>query len=113
MQNSIKSEIEQKNDQDNGITNSNKPQEFKFINFFDLDPSTFTILNPYNLDKALKYIEDITEEKYKKNYLDDFYKKDFEFKGYEEDINFSIDNISFLTSTIIEEKDSATFKEKK
>jgi len=48
----------------------------------------------------------------KKNYLDDFSKKDFEFRGYEEDINFSIDNISFLTSTIIDETDQI-FKENK
>ena len=37
--------------------------------------------------------------------MDDSSKKDFEFKEYEQDINFSIDNISFLTSTI-EEEDS-------
>ena len=107
------SEIEQKNKQDNySPNNSNKPKKFNFINFFDLDPESFTILNPYNLDKALKSIENITEEKYKKNYLDDFSKKDFEFRGYEEDINFSIDNISFLTSTIIDENDPI-FKENK
>ena len=106
-------EVVQKNEQDNYSPNNlNKQNEFKFINFFDLNPDTFNILNPYNLDNALKAIENITEEKYKKNYLDDFYKKDFEFRGYEEDINFSIDNISFLTSTIIDEKDS-TFTENK
>ena len=60
MLTSNKSEIEQKNEQDNNTINSNKPQEFKFINFFDLDPNSFKILNPYNLDKALKAIEDIT-----------------------------------------------------
>ena len=85
------SEESQKNVQDN--YSFNKQDDLIFKNFFDLDPNTFNILNPYNLDDALKVIENITEEKYKKNYLDDYYKKDFEFQGYEEDINFSIDNI--------------------
>ena len=95
-------ETEQKKEQD--ISKESIP-EFSFTNFFDLDPNSFEILNPYNLNDALKTIENMTEEKYSKNYLDDYSKKDFEFKEYEEDINFSIDNISFLTSTI-EEEDS-------
>ena len=98
------SEESQKNVQDN--YSLYKQDDLIFKNFFDLDPNTFNILNPYNLDDALKVIENITEEKYKKNYLDDYYKKDFEFQGYEEDINFSIDNISFLASTIIDENDT-------
>ena len=105
------SEEYQKNEQDTYSPNSNKQKEFTFVNFFDLDPNSFDILNPYNLEKALKSIDSITEEKYKKNYFDDFSKKDFEFLGYEEDINFTIDNISFLTSTLIDEGDSV-FKEK-
>ena len=97
------SEIEEKNEQD--PYSSKKEEEFIFTNFFDLDPNSFDILNPYNLNDALRKIDIMTEEEYKKNYLDDFYKRDFEFRGYEEDINFSIDNISFLTSTIIDEND--------
>ena len=107
-------ELVQKNEQDeyspNANKNADKPNDFTFINFFDLDPNSFNILNPYNLEKALKSIENMTQEKYKKNYLDDFYKKDYEFRGYEEDINFSVDNISFLTSTIIDEQDPITTK---
>ena len=96
-------EEEQKNNQD--IYLSNKPKlssfpKFKMINFFDLDPEIFQILNPYNLSDSLETINSITSEDYKKNYFNDFSKKDLEFRGYEEDINFCIDNISFLTSTI-------------
>ena len=98
------SEEKQKNEQDD--YSMNKQQDLIYTNFFDLDPTSFNILNPYNLDDALKAIENITEEKYRKNYLDDYYKKDFEFQGYEEDINFSIDNISFLSSTIIDKEDT-------
>ena len=96
-------EEEQKNNQDINLSNKQKKMpnhKFQMINFFDLDPQTFQSINPYNLDEALEAINSITPEKYKKNYFDDYCKKDFEFKGYEEDINFSIDNISFLTSTI-------------
>ena len=103
------SEAEQKNNQDIYLLNKQKINlipKFPMINFFDLDPNTFKILNPYDLNEALNTINDMTNEKYKKNYFDDYYKKDFEFRGYEEDINFSIDNISFLTSTIVDNASS-------
>ena len=102
-------EEEQKNNQDINLSAKQKnmpTQKFQMINFFNLDPQTFQILNPYNLEEALETINSITPEQYKKNYFDDFCKKDFEFKGYEEDINFSIDNISFLTSTIKDNNDN-------
>ena len=97
------SEEEQKNEQDK--YSIKKESDLIFINFFDIDPNTFIILNPYNLDNALKSIENITEQQYKNNYLNDYFKKDFEFKEYEEDINFSIDNISFLSSTLLDNND--------
>ena len=96
-------EEEQKNNQDLYLTNKQKfapLPKFKMINFFDLNSETFKIVYPYNLSEALETINNITSEKYKKNYFDDYLKKDYEFRGYEEDINFTIDNISFLTSTI-------------
>ena len=98
-------EAEEKNYQDLYLSNKQKTNitpKFQMLNFFDLDPNSFKILNPYNLKEALETINNITTEKYKNNYFDDFLKKDFEFHGYEEDINFTIDNISFLTSTIID-----------
>ena len=97
------SEEKQKNNQDINLSNNEKSSsvpKFKMIDFFDLDPKSFQILNPYNLDAAIDKINSITQDQYKKNYFEDYFKKDFEFRGYEEDINFSIDNISFLTSTI-------------
>ena len=99
------SEAEEKNNQDIYLLNKQKNNlipKFQMINFFDLDPKTFEILNPYDFDEAIKTINSITSEKYKNNYFNDYFKKDFEFHGYEEDINFSIDNISFLTSTIVD-----------
>ena len=110
------SEAEQKNNQDNYLSDKQKislTPKFQMINFFDLDPKIFKILNPYNLEEALETINNLTSEKYKKNYLDDFYKKDFEFRGYEEDINFSIDNISFLASTKIDKIDNCIPKDNK
>ena len=110
------SEAEQKNNQDNYLSDKQKislTPKFQMINFFDLDPKMFKILNPYNLEEALETINNLTSEKYKKNYLDDFYKKDFEFRGYEEDINFSIDNISFLASTKIDKIDNCKPKDNK
>ena len=99
------SEAEEKNNQDIYLLNKEKINlnpKFPMINFFDLDPKSFQILNPYDLEQSLKTINSMTSENYHKNYFNDYFKKDYEFRGYEEDINFSIDNISFLTSTIID-----------
>ena len=99
------SEAEEKNNQDIYLLNKEKINlnpKFPMINFFDLDPKSFQILNPYDFEQSLKTINSMTSEHYHKNYFNDYFKKDYEFRGYEEDINFSIDNISFLTSTIIE-----------
>ncbi len=100
------SEAEEKNNQDIYLLNRQKNNfipKFEMINFFDLDPKSFQIMNPYDLDEAIQTINDISTEKFNSgNYFNDYSKKDFEFQGYEEDINFSIDNVSFLTSTLIE-----------
>ena len=54
------SEEGQKNEQDK--YSIKKESDLIFTNFFDIDPNTFIILNPYNLDNALKSIENITEQ---------------------------------------------------
>ena len=76
-------------------------EEFKMINFFDLQDDDLKVLNPYDYDKAIDRLKNLTLEDVKDD-LKHFQKKEFEFRNYEEECIYSIDDAKIITSSINE-----------
>ena len=72
--------------------------EIEFENFFDLKDEQLKVLNPYDLDEALKRIDSLTYDDIKDD-LRYFQVKDLELRNYEENNIFTLDNIKFVTSS--------------
>ena len=68
------------------------------INFFDLNEEDFVVLNPYDFDKALERLNNLTLDDVKDD-LKHFQKKEFEFRTYEEEVSYTLKNIQILTSS--------------
>ena len=68
------------------------------INFFDLKEEDLIVLNPYDFDKALERLNNLTLDDVKDD-LKHFQKKEFEFRTYEEEVSFTLKNIRILTSS--------------
>ena len=70
----------------------------EMINFFDLNEEDFVVLNPYDFDKALERLNNLTLDDVKDD-LKHFQKKEFEFRTYEEEVSYTLKNIQILTSS--------------
>ena len=68
------------------------------INFFDLNEEDLVVLNPYDFDKALERLNNLTLDDVKDD-LKHFQKKEFEFRTYEEEVSYKLKNIRILTSS--------------
>ena len=88
--NSIEDLVSEKN-QDDIINN--------FKNFFDLNPANITINNPYNFNRALEILDNLTLEQFTKG-LNEIVQKeiDLDFLSNKNSVNFSLNNILFLTN---------------
>ena len=70
----------------------------EMINFFDLKEEDLIVLNPYDFDKALERLNNLTLDDVKDD-LKHFQKKEFEFRTYEEEVSYTLKNIRILTSS--------------
>ena len=70
----------------------------EMINFFDLKDEDLIVLNPYDFDKALERLNNLTLDDVKDD-LKHFQKKEFEFRTYEEEVSYTLKNIRILTSS--------------
>ena len=68
------------------------------INFFDLKEEDLIVLNPYDFDKTLERLNNLTLDDVKDD-LKHFQKKEFEFRTYEEEVSYTLKNIRILTSS--------------
>ena len=91
----------------NGINNDanfydNKNQDDiinEFKNFYDLNPANIIINNPYNFNRALEILDNLNVEQFTKDLNEIIQKEiDLDFLSNKNSVNFSLNNILFLTS---------------
>ena len=70
---------------------------FDMINFFDLKEEDLFVLNPYDFNKSIERLQNLTLEEVRDD-LKYFQKKEFEFRNYEEENTYTLDNIEFINS---------------
>ena len=70
-------------------------------NFFDLKEEDLKVLNPYDFNKALERLNNLTLKDVKDD-LQYFQKKEFDFRTYEEEVSYSLKSIQFITSSKID-----------
>ena len=71
----------------------------EFKNFYDLNPTNITINNPYNFNRALEILDNLNIEQFTKDLNEIIQKEiDLDFLSNKNSVNFSLNNISFLTS---------------
>ena len=83
------------------LTEDEKDIFDNFSKYFDLNPNNIHIEIPYNFNTAIRALKNLSLEKFTNN-LNEIVQReiDLESLSYKKDINFSIDNILFLTSKI-------------
>ena len=74
---------------------------FEMKNFFDLKEEDLKVLNPYDFNKALERLNNLTLKDVKDD-LQYFQKKEFDFRTYEEEVSYSLKSIQFITSSKID-----------
>jgi RNA-dependent RNA polymerase len=67
-------------------------------NFFDIKEDELKVLNPYDFNKSIQRIKNLTLDDIK-NDLNNYQKKEFEFRTYEEEVSYSLSDIKFVTSS--------------
>ena len=73
----------------------------KFSNYFNLNPKNINIKNPYNYNTSIEFLKNLSLEKFTNN-INEIVHKEFDLDSLsnKNDINFSINNVLFLTSKI-------------
>ena len=89
----IHHEIERRNQRNKEV---NLPIKLK--NFFELKNENLKVFNQYDLLKVEEHIKHLSEEEIKDS-LNHFQKKNFQFKNKEDNIQFSLDEVKFATSS--------------
>ena len=76
-----------------------------FSNYFDLNPKNIRIQNPYNFNLALKNLQKLTIENFTNN-LNEIVQKEIDLDTLlnKKNVNFSLNNILFMTSKISTDK---------
>ena len=74
---------------------------FEMKNFFDLKEEDLKVLNPYDFNKALERLNNLTLKDVKDD-LQYFQKKEFDFRTYEEEVSYILKSIRFITSSKID-----------
>ena len=74
---------------------------FEMKNFFDLKEEDLKVLNPYDFNKALERLNNLTLKDVKDD-LQYFQKKEFDFRTYEEEVSYSLKSIQFITASKID-----------
>ena len=77
----------------------------KMKNFFELKTENLKVFNQYDLLKAEEHIKHLSEEEIKDS-LNHFQKKNFQFKNKEDNIQFTLDEVKFATSSKNDEGDN-------
>ena len=77
----------------------------KMKNFFELKIKNIKVFNQYDLLKAEEHIKHLSEEEIKDS-LNHFQKKNFQFKNKEDNIQFTLDEVKFATSSKNDEGDN-------
>ena len=76
-----------------------------FKNFYDLNPENIKINQPYNFNSALDILDKLTLEDFTRSLNEVVQKEiDLDFLSSKNSVNFSINNIQFLTSKTITNK---------
>ena len=70
-----------------------------FKSFYDLDPANIKIKIPYKFNNALEILDNLTLEQFTKDLNEIIQKEiDLDFLSYKNSVNFSLNNILFLTT---------------
>ena len=93
----------EKNDSNNNSDILNDMNQDDIINnfksFYDLDPANIKIKIPYKFNNALEILDNLTLEKFTKDLNEIIQKEiDLDFLSYKNSVNFSLNNILFLTT---------------
>ena len=93
----------EKNDSNNNSDILNDKNQDDIINnfksFYDLDPANIKIKNPYKFNNALEILDNLTLEQFTKDLNEIIQKEiDLDFLSYKNSVNFSLNNILFLTT---------------
>ena len=76
----------------------NEDEYIYMDNFFDLNDSDLIAFNQYDLNEALKRLDNLTIDDINDD-LKFFQTKDFQFRNEEDETRFSLDNVKFVTSS--------------
>ena len=93
----------EKNDSNNNSDILNDMNQDDIINnfksFYDLDPANIKIKIPYKFNNALEILDNLTLEQFTKDLNEIIQKEiDLDFLSYKKSVNFSLNNILFLTT---------------
>ena len=93
----------EKNDSNNNSDILNDMNQDDIINnfksFYDLDPANIKIKIPYKFNNALEILDNLTLEQFTKDLNEIIQKEiDLDFLSYKNSVNFSLNNILFLTT---------------
>ena len=93
----------EKNDYNNNSDILNDMNQDDIINnfksFYDLDPANIKIKIPYKFNNALEILDNLTLEQFTKDLNEIIQKEiDLDFLSYKNSVNFSLNNILFLTT---------------
>ena len=93
----------EKNDSNNNSDILNDKNQDDIINnfksFYDLDPANIKIKIPYKFNNALEILDNLTLEQFTKDLNEIIQKEiDLDFLSYKNSVNFSLNNILFLTT---------------
>ena len=93
----------EKNDSNNNSDILNDMNQEDIINnfksFYDLDPANIKIKIPYKFNNALEILDNLTLEQFTKDLNEIIQKEiDLDFLSYKNSVNFSLNNILFLTT---------------
>ena len=93
----------EKNDYNNNSDILNDKNQDDIINnfksFYDLDPANIKIKIPYKFNNALEILDNLTLEQFTKDLNEIIQKEiDLDFLSYKNSVNFSLNNILFLTT---------------
>ena len=93
----------EKNDSNNNSDILNDTNQDDIINnfksFYDLDPANIKIKIPYKFNNALEILDNLTLEQFTKDLNEIIQKEiDLDFLSYKNSVNFSLNNILFLTT---------------
>ena len=93
----------EKNDSNNNSDILNDMNQDDIINnfksFYDLDPANIKIKIPYKFNNALEILDNLTLEQFTKDLNEMIQKEiDLDFLSYKNSVNFSLNNILFLTT---------------